>query len=589
MLFAIVFIVFMLIFSVMYRFGLPYSYMVFSFILSLFSVLVLYGKGRRARYLGYLLILILFLFLRIDYDLAAKFSFIPLADGYQDYAVSRIMMETGRYSIITSGPTTTDLSHASAWPLLHILASAFSMVTNINLLYVVLALPVVFSFIILMFVFLFIRDIATKFDLGERFILIALLIYTISPDNIYTEMQFVRQSFAMVFLIIVVYFLLFRFTVRIRLERAYTVLLLFSLLILVLAHDFTPFTLLLFLGVFYVLAYSLRRWTIRSGTLQFRWRSPFSLSLLFFICVALLTWWVFQATSIWTTQGYVLQDFLHPRLGIFSYTLESAQMRGGFYTILRPQLYMYALNVRDLAIYLPLAIALSVFLIRTLQRRRTSTHDFYLACSTLAFLIILVYYEFVLQLQPLRLIWLGAPIVAYFAASFYEYLFSKKKILIHLATSALIILIVFPSFLSPWTHLYVPTFLYDPSTKFEDVGSHSTGYWTIIPFAKNYVDYKNIDAALSDDPFLMYLALPTESYAKIEDLHINLNANLNNTERTAIFEFSNLNPSYYLINVISEKNGEVLENINGFKQQIMVRYSQVYSSGSSCMLVSSDP
>lgn len=586
--FLLIFFVFMLVLSVTYQFGLPYTYMLFSLFLSLLSIVIVYQVKGNTQWVAYLSVIALFIFLRIDYNVASNFSFIPLADGYQDYAVARVLMENGRYSVITSETGLIGLSHPSAWPLLHILGSSLSMITTIDLLYVVLALPLVFSLLILMFVFLFIREVAHKFGLSKRFILLSVLIYTVSPDNIYTQMQFVRQSFAMVFFTIIVYFLLFRLTVQVRLKSARTckALLLFFVITLVLVHDFTPFTMLLFLGVFYVLAnvisHAMAKWKISLYDIRF----PLSLSLLLFISIVLFVWWSYQATVIWTTQRWILESFLQPRIEIFSYTLESAEMRWGYYNVLRPQLYTYLLNIRDAAIYVPSVIAFSIWGIRTFQRKRLTARESFLMYSIVAFSLVLIYYELILGLQPLRVIWLSAPLIAYFAASFYEYMFSRKKVMLRIATFSLMTLTVFSAFLSPWAHLYVPLYIYQPSTKFEDVGSHSVLYSTVTPFVENYLVYDGFKALLSDDPLLLYIVLPTESYPEIKNLHASPDIIYNNTENTAIFEFSYLNPSFYILNLISKEHSEVLENIEGFKQQIMLKYNLVYSSGFSKIYMS---
>jgi len=575
---------FLLVFSVFYRFGLPYMYLIFSALLSMLSILIVYKAKKSYQWVAYLLVIVLFVFLRVDYNVASGFSFIPLADGYQDYAVARMVMESGRCSVIGPNTGLIGLQSPSSWPLLHILAASISEITTINLLSVVLILPLAFSLLIFAFVFLFIRKIAHKFGLGNRFVLLSMLICAITPDNVETQMQFVRQSFALVFFTIIVYFFLCEILID---ESKNTfmnkALLIFFTLVLVLTHDYTPFTLLLFCSALFALLYIVHPIATRRKITISALRFP--VFFIIFTLTALLAWWTFHATVIWTAQGWVLQGFLHPRIRIFTYTLESAEMRWGYYNVLRPQLYTCLLNIRDAAIYVPSLIAFLIYGIRTFQRKKLTAHESFLMYSIVAFSLVLIYYEFILGLQPMRVIWLGAPLIAYFAASFYEYAFSRKRAILRIVVFSLMTLTIFSAFLSPWAHLYVSSYLYEPSIGFEDVGSHNIHFSSVIPFVKKYMPSTEFEAFLSDDPHLMYIVLPPESYQKIRDLHMSPDIVSNNTGSTAIFDFLHLNPSFHILNVISEEHPEVLENLESFKQEIMSKYDLVYNAGFSKIYV----
>lgn len=605
LIFICLFILFisMLFSAMVFHFWLPYSYIVFSLLVSILAVVIIDQVKGKMQLGAFLSVVALFFFLRIVYNIASNFSFIPLADSYQDYAVTRILMENGTSSVVTSETGFIGLQYPSSWPLLHIFASSFSMITGIDALHVALAVPQVFSLVIFMFVFLFLRKVIHELGLSNKVLFLSMLIYAISSDNIYTQMQFVRQNFAQVFLTIIIFYFVAQAYTDTRARSRHKALLFFLIITLVFTHCYTPFTMLIFLisflSVFYILKYGIPRAKLKIALNR---NFSASFSTLLFITVALFVYWFSYATTIWITQRWLLQRLINPSIGIYVFQLETAVVRGSYYDILRPQPYINLLNVRDAAIYGSAAIAFLIYAGKVFVKKKLTFYRLFLLCSTMAFFVVFLSYDLFWGLQPFRVVWLSAPLIAFFAAIFYEYFLSKKKIIFRITIFSLLITTIFSGLISPCFHYYIPLYLYDPSTRFEDVGSHNPVYLNVMPFVADHLPLERYKSVVSDDPHLLYTILPTKMYKGIRDLYdlsvlytilspkiarelgireIGTSGELPPSENIVLFEFIHLNPSFHSLPYlsISKEPIDILETVKILKQRIILNYNLVYDGG----------
>jgi len=264
--------------------------------------------------------------------------------------------------------------------------------------------------------------------------------------------------------------------------------------------------------------------------------------------------------------------------------LDLAKPRWSFYEVLRPYPYIDLLTIRDIAIYLSVAISFLVFLKGVILRKKLTASGQFLLYSVTALVAVFVVFEFLIYLQPLRVLWFAAPFLALYAAFFYNRLFSNRNAICRVVVVSLLCIVVFLSFLSPFARGYLPLYLYDPSIRFEDVGNHNPLYPNVGPFVRDHVQIENFEAILGDDSGPLYILLPIESYPAIGHLYVF--PEMINGTRVILFEFMHLNPSFHHLPYIYQEKSDVLNNLDSFKQQIMYRFNVVYDDGSSRILVS---
>jgi len=571
-----VFSFFMLFISIKYQLALPYAYYFLSFVISMLLIILIYQSNGKKQWRLFLSIVMVCILLRSVYLIASGFSLIPLADGYADYAVARMFLESGHSNLISEYDPLV-----SGWPLLHILAVSLSIILNVDLLHVVLVLPFVFSVVILMFIYLLIREIVSKLVASHRVVPLALLIYAISPDNIYSSMQFVRQNVGILFSMIILYLLYKHIQMNVKNRRIELLFFIFSLA-LILGHHFSSFTMLLFFSLFFILAQKGNQYLARIG-----WRvslvliRSISLVTIMLFSVMMFAWWIHYSPVVLTTYIPYLER-LTP--SVYTGPLNLAIPRWRFYEVLRPDPYINLLIIRDIAIFVPVTIGFIAYLKRVISGRKLTGNAQFLLYTVTATVTIFVVYEFLLKLQPLRILVFAAPFLALYAALLYNRLFSNKKSLCRIGVVSFMSVVVFLTFLSPFARGYLPLYLYDPSIRFEDVGNHNPLYLNVVPFVKDRIQIENFEAILSDDAGLLYVFLPTGSYPIVE--HLYYNPEMINGTRVILFEFMHLNPSFHHLPYMYIEHSDVLDNIDSFKHQIMYRFNVVYDDGSSKIHIS---
>ena len=567
-----VFFIFMLFASIRYQLALPYAYYFLSFVIGILLIILIYRSNGKKQWRLFLSIAMVCIFLRSVYLIASGFSLIPLDDGYRDYAVAKIFLENGQSNVISEFPS-------SGWPLLHILAVSLSLILNVDLLQVVLVLPLIFSVAILTFVYLLVREIASKFGVSHRVVSLALLIYAISADNIYSSMQFVRQNFGILF-VMIIFYLLYKHA-QTKSTRVKLLFLIFSLA-LVLVHNLSPFTMFLFFSLFFILTQIGNRSLVRvAWKFSLMPMHSVTLATITLFSVMMFAWWIYVSPMVLTTYVPFLR---HLYLSAYTGSLDLASVRWSFYKVLSPDPYIYLLIIRDIAIFVPVTIGFLIYLKRTISRRKLTVNAQFLLYSVTALVAIFVVYEFLLSLQPLRVLWFAAPFMALFAALIYNRLFSKKNSLWRIGAVSLMGVVVFLTFLSPFSRGFFPLYLYEPSIRFEDVGNHNPLYLNVVPFVRDHIQNENFEAILSDDPDLLYLVLPTESYSAIRNLYSN--PEMINDTNIILFEFMHLNPSFHAISYLYQEHSDVLDNIESFKHQIVYKFNVVYDDGSSKIHIS---
>lgn len=554
-------------------------YYISSLTMGLLIVVMIYQYGRSKEWIVLVSIFMLNVLLRSIYLLSTGFSLIPLSDANVYYGVTKYFLEAGRVYLGTStGPTIA--YYASGWPLLYTLANSLATITHIDLFYVVILFPLLLSVLSLIFVYLFTRELVLNLNLKYTIVPLSLLFYAVSTDNIYASMQFTRQSLVIP-LTVLIFYLMARTisTTRTANYEKISILFLIFMFSIVLSHDFTTFVLLLFLTFSFILPKIanrlLEKLKFKITVSSFRFVSA---HIVVFFSVATFFWWLFFSPMI--LQTYL--PFINFQISFSPYTdtLKYASTRSDFYSILQPQPYVNLLPISYMILFASLIVGFFVFIRQIFAKKRLNSVEQFLAYSLTVFLVIFLVFEFRLSLQPLRVLWLAAPLIAFFIAFLFNCLFSAKtkKFLWKSIAFSIPIIIIFSTFLSPWSRSFMPLYVYDPSIKVQDVGTHNPSYHHILPFLTNYINITNYRDILSDDDELLYSTLPATSFQHIQNVHWS-SESIDN-DNTIIFEFMNLNPSFSNLPYIQAAHPEVIQNLTSFKQQIADEYSMVYDDGS---------
>jgi len=270
---------------------------------------------------------------------------------------------------------------------------------------------------------------------------------------------------------------------------------------------------------------------------------------------------------------------------LYTHQQVMASVRWSFYPVLRPEPYANLLILSYIVLYASVVIGFLAFIKKMTSRKKITAEEQFLVYSVTAFSTVFLFFEFLLRLQPMRLLWFAAPFIALFTAFFYDRLFSTKKALWRILVASLLSVVVFSTFLAPWSRGYMPLYVYEPSVRFEDVGSHNPLYRNVVPFVRDRVRNENFERFLSDDLGLLYIILPSESYYKARDVYYN--PEMINDTQVILFEFLHLNPNFHALPYIPLYS-DVMDHLESFKRQIIYTFNVVYNDGYSKIRISAD-
>jgi hypothetical protein len=158
-------------------------------------------------------------------------------DSYTDYNFLKTILNNNHFVLGTDD--------ISGWPLMHIFSSAISMITSINPLLIAKFFPSFISSIIVISIYLLIVNIYKN----EKVALFSCLIFGTIPQFISFEALFVREAFAIYFLILFFYIL---YVSKQRNDYRFFILSIILIPMILLSHHFTSFMLLILLTIFVI-------------------------------------------------------------------------------------------------------------------------------------------------------------------------------------------------------------------------------------------------------------------------------------------------------------------------------------------------
>lgn len=179
-------------------------------------------------------IILLFFLLHILYQV--NYFGLAESDSYQDFNFLKTIINTNSFTINPD-------SDVSGWPLLHLLTSSISFTIKVDPLLIAKFLPSFIESIIAISIYLFVRTIYQN----EKAALLSCLIVGTIPKFISFESFFVRESYAIFFLIL---FFLVLYTAKKRDDPRYLALTVLLIPVMVLSHHFTSMMLMVLLFIF---------------------------------------------------------------------------------------------------------------------------------------------------------------------------------------------------------------------------------------------------------------------------------------------------------------------------------------------------
>jgi hypothetical protein len=117
--------------------------------------------------------------------------------------------------------------------------------------------------------------------------------------------------------------------------------------------------------------------------------------------------------------------------------------------------------------------------------------------------------------DAIRVIPYSLPIVTICSAVTLAGLVSLRTIFRRGVSFAVSFVIVFSSFVGLWATRYVPVQVYDARVSSDLIGEHSPHSLRVGAFISGHVQYRTVDAFLSDDNDLLALLLPWTEYRKV--------------------------------------------------------------------------
>lgn len=536
-----------------YKLFLPISYFV---IVILFAMFLTFQILTRNRPLVLQIMLLLF-FMNSIYYASTNYKIIPFWDGNWDFGVVKTFTNEGRiYQIVNINPISNlrgdrpaaILSNYSGWPLLHSLIFLLSQVSGISVFQIFLILPYVISGVSFLFVYLIIEKIRISLGLNTIITNVALLMYTVSAEALFWNMQLVRQSMGLMLYYIIVY-LFYVLETRAQNARKRLMLTIFFGMTLVIAHHFSSFILAFFFLMFFVVQKAQRY--IGKVVLGSR-SSTIALSLALICSTFMFLWWnCFSTAYIWRQIDNTLTRFLEALRGIrkLEFTPKSA-----YYPEILTQSWAILLNIlRDIIIYVPMFFGLAIILIKKGDFLNNSDRMF-ITNSSIALGLIIIINNFTIRVEVFRLFSMMLPLTALLSTTFYYYVIRRnlgkevRKFWKALLVGGICMFLIFAASIGLWGHRFAPLHLYDSSVKYSDVGERNIDSIRIGVFLDKNVNISHFHVIWVDDDASLVPLLQPVDYPKIMRLgsyYIEVHQAQKLSINELICEFENFNIYHY--------------------------------------------
>ncbi|MEM2857284.1 MAG: hypothetical protein QW416_09305 [Candidatus Nitrosocaldaceae archaeon] len=452
--------------------------------------------------------LILFFTLRLIFFVGTQFRILAFGDTYWDFAVVRTFLDNKEiFTISDSVGGVSTLEAYSTWPLLHIFEYIFITITNINPLLAHILNSLYIPTIPFIITFLIIKLLHIRLALPIEFVYIASAFYVTMPEMIFWSIQVIRNTIAWVFISIVI-FLILRDNKRPSHSSTIVILLLF--IGIVISHHWSA---LIIASVLLLYLFSINMKFNKNN--QFSTNTNRNLYFIYalFLIIILIIWWLYYANIIFEIVNF------NKALSI---KIRTERWTPPFPPELTPIPLISLLRVKTFLIYIPIIIG-SYFIYKYYREFSIIRVIF----PFYVIIILLLLLNFIINLEPTRIIMVFIPFFLISLSLFYIYMYNRNKALKLTISYAIIPLIIITSFIGIFSHNIVPLHLYSNIVNPLTIGEHSTNIY-ISEFLKK-IDYSNIINIFTDDYALTSL-IPSSQLHKIELLQTKITSE---------------NPSYY--------------------------------------------
>jgi hypothetical protein len=173
----------------------------------------------------------------------------------------------------------------------------------------------------------------------------------------------------------------------------------------------------------------------------------------------------------------------------------------------------------------------------------------------------------------LRVIYLAVYFSSFFAAVAVSAILRKPGAVGGVRGS--LVLLSFTAMLGLWGLRSAPVHLYDPRVPLESAGEHSARWRLAKDFFERHVVLDNYSKFLTDDPYVISLALPWEQWSKatsIADKRAKVEAS------TLVVSFNGLNTTTYVAQVGDPLHLENDFDIQGFRSYVDAAKGRIYDN-----------
>lgn len=573
--------VFVISYCLYFKIFLPFSYIIGAIVIGIILSISILKNGFNSKLVFFQILLIFFL-LRNVYYLSTR-SAIPFGDAYWDYAVEKIFLQQGSADTIqaivrpTEAGGISQLTWYSGWPVLHVFGIIFSLFSGIDLLYLNWVLPNFLALVSFGFIYLTVEKIRLKFNLSKKVTIIALLLYSVSPEAIFWQMQYVRQSLALALIAPIIYFVYILNFEKFNLKSFFILVLLIS--VLSLSHHVTALTITIFLFLFSfidIIVGLFGRWKkfgIIFSPIGGKWFQIFGWISLFFTFL----WWNRNSAIIFPTISSRLIAFFE-NLGIERIYNQAIV---NYPAVLTPDWVTPLLGLRDFLIFAPAIIGLLVIWRSHFGVRQ----KFFLIYSIIGFGFVLAI-NVVFKIEPLRILLFMMPFLGFLSAFVYSYIRLVTKKFTKIVVFTVMVLLIFSSFLGLWAHNFAPVHLYDSSVDSGDVGEANPDFIRLKPFFENYINISNFECVRADVIGRLVYLLEPQDYDRIKSFPID-NLEQLDGKSTLVCSFNDLNLYLYYGNIWSPiKVSEIDEVKLELKHHLESNFNLIYNDGSNSIWVS---
>jgi len=510
-----------------------YPYLFLSVIAALLlTSVILFDRDGQDKTSLFLILLFVFLFLPSIWFISTRYAALTTADVTYEYAIINTFMEYDKIFVIPSTELEPSrwLAGYSKYPVLHTLGAILCSVTGIDSYVLPMFLPMVLSLIGFMFLYL----IATKLSKGLRLkpviIPLSLLIYGVSALGIFFHFRLVRQSLAVVVLLVGFYLIYNYISAG---GRRIAGLIILCALLLVLTHHLSSFIFLIYLLAFFlasVLFIALHKlakpeWQTFAAKLPKR---CLFIGIVGIVAVGAFLGWDQCAPRILQPPQEVLVSQQMPSttetiMGTASGALRTPQLEayvppGQYPKQLTPS-WVHIQTARSLLIYFPVFFGFIWLIREKLKKKFKGRQEFTAFCffvfSLVIFGVSFATDLFLTKMAPYRIVLVALPFVAFGSAIFYTKLVTKSKQAVFIG----LVFVIVSSSLGLWAHRVIPAHVYSSAICPVEVGEVmplDARHHALGSFASDHIlDGASGQRIISDDSHSLYPIIPPPAYGKI--------------------------------------------------------------------------